>query len=168
MKKKQLLYALPLSAVLLLGACGDKDTDKEETTTTTEKTTDESTGTTETTQDTDATETNSIDTNIPFKEFKIEIEYPKGEYELKYDKEYEKEKAKLKDDREAKNKDLEGEDALADYQSTLEKFTFDSSATDEDVKKQLLEYMDIDDDYDKIKLKVKFDDDKEKEYTFTK
>lgn len=166
MNKKQLMYALPLSAVLLLGACGDKDKDKEETTTTTETTTDETTGTTETTQDTEAKETNSIDTNILFKEFKVEIEYPKGEYKLKYEKEDEKEKAKLEDEREGKK--LEGEEALASYQSTLEQFTFDSATTDDEVKEQLLEYMDIDDDYEKIKLKVKFEDDTHKEYKFTK
>lgn len=162
MKKKQLMYALPLTAALLLGACGDKD--KEETTTTTETKTDETTGTTETTQDTETKETNSIDTNIQFEKFKIEIEYPKGEYKLKYEKKSEKEKAKLEDEREGTK--LEGEEALASYQSALEKFTFDSSATDDEVKEQVLEYMDVDDDYEKIKLHVKFSDETKKEYTF--
>lgn len=201
LKKKTMLCALPMVA-LLLTACGDSSDPTDESKNTDEKTSttigstdsteqkDETTknevgsddsieakdekkdnqvGTDDSTESKDETTSNEVGTStseLPYEEFSVDIEYPKGDYSLEYEKEFSGEKAELEDER--KNTKITGEEALTNFKILVEKFTFDANTSDEDVKKQLFSIIKIDDDYKNIELDVKFANGTEKEYHFTK
>lgn len=176
MKKRHLLYTLPMVAILL-AACGDNNDDAatQKTPETTESTTDSNaTKSDESTTATDPAEDKSSDVldkattkdGLPFTEFALDVDYPTGEYSLDYEKEFSGEDAELEDER--KNTKIVGKDALNNLKPLLKKFTFDANTPDEQVKKQLFSIIKIDDDYTSIELEVTFPDNVEKKYVFNK
>ncbi|MCA9724892.1 MAG: YusW family protein, partial [Kurthia sp.] len=105
-------------------------------------------------------------TEQPYKKMDLDVEYDKGDYTFEYEKKSDGDIAEIEDERD--NTKKTGDEALGEMQPIVEKFTFDQNSSDEEVKKQIMDNIKIDDNYKSIKLEVKFDDGKEKEYKFFK
>lgn len=169
--KKLLLVAVPVLA-LSLAACGNSDDDKKEKEQSTEQkaqneSTNESTDSSvEETDDQTVLDDPNLKQETPFRDFSLEVNYPKGEYSIEYELEMNGEEAEIEDEREQKK--VVGADALNEVKPLLKKLTFDQKTSDEDVKKQILSILPIDEDYTNIELEVDFHDHVEKKYIFTK
>ncbi|WP_336663355.1 YusW family protein [Kurthia gibsonii] len=165
MNKKLALYAVPLLALSLAACSTDKDEKKEET-----KVEEPASDTTNDSSSTDSSKddssTNEKVTEQPYKKMDLDVEYDKGDYTFEYEKKSDGDIAEIEDERD--NTKKTGDEALGEMQPIVEKFTFDQNSSDEEVKKQIMDNIKIDDNYKSIKLEVKFDDGKEKEYKFVK
>lgn len=170
MNKKLALYAVPLLALSLTACSTDKDEKKEETkveepasNTTNDSSSSDSSSTDSSKDD---SSTNEKVTEQPYKKMDLDVEYDKGDYTFEYEKKSDGDIAEIEDERD--NTKKTGDEALGEMQPIVEKFTFDQNSSDEEVKKQIMDNIKIDDNYKSIKLEVKFDDGKEKEYKFVK
>lgn len=166
MNKKIALYAAVPLLALSLAACNSEDESKKEDTKTEQNdTTNNESSSTDSTTTEESTSTTDV-TEQPYRELDLEVKYPTGDYTLEYEKQSNGEVAEVEDERQ--NTKKTGDEALGELQPLMEKFTFDENTSDEEVKKQIMDHVKIDDDYTSIELNVTFNNGTEKEYKFNK
>lgn len=99
-----------------------------------------------------------------FTSFDLDIEYQNNQsYEIDYENERDGMEADIED--EVDNTTLKGNEAFEQLSPKFEKFTFDSSTSDEEVITEVLKAFKLNTDYTKFELDIEFTDGKRKKYS---
>ncbi|MEG0471662.1 MAG: YusW family protein [Solibacillus sp.] len=154
--KRNLLYALPLS-LLLLAACNNDDKVTKVTTTEPENTN----------VQTEAN-TNNTTTVSPFNfsSFSLDVDYSIDDsFEVDYAHKEHGVEASIED---RNNKEIKGDEAYSKLEPLLKSFKFTSASTDEDVISEVLKAFELDDNYHEIEVEIHFSDGTIKEFKKTK
>lgn len=178
MRKSASIAGSVLATALLLGACGNNDTNTEkDTTTSTEDTTtdsgtvtDESTnnntssGTSDSSTTNDSTVSDSDQAymkeqmdKLTYDEFELEVDYGKNqEYEIEIEQDNGKVESTVED--ELSNSNLHGREAFDEIYPRLEKLDITETTSKEQAIQQALEAFDLKDDYVKFDIEITMPD----------
>ncbi|MEK4423716.1 YusW family protein [Solibacillus sp. FSL K6-1523] len=149
--KRNLLFALPLS-LLLLGACNN---DKETKVTTTEPV--------NTNTQTEAnTNTIANEGAFNFNSFSLDVDYGINDsFEVDYELERDGVEASIED---RNNKVIKGNDAYTKLEPIFKSFQFTSTSTDQEIISEVLKAFDLDENYQEIEVEIHFSDGVKKEF----
>lgn len=149
--KRHLLFALPLS-LLLLAACNN---DKEAKVTTTEPV--------NANTQTEANTTNvASEGAFNFTEFSLDVDYGINDsYEVDYEQERDRVDASIED---RNNNKITGNEAYTKLEPIFKSFTFTSASTDQDIVAEVLKAFDLDENYTEIEVEIHFSDGVKKEF----
>ncbi|ATP38714.1 hypothetical protein CSE16_00965 [Solibacillus sp. R5-41] len=149
--KRNILFALPLS-LLLLVACND---DKVTKVTTTEQ---------ENTNTQNKANTNNT-ANVGafnFSNFSLDVDYGIDDsYEVDYEQKENGVEASIED---RNNKVIRGNDAYSKLEPIFKSFTFTSASTDQDIISEVLKAFDLDENYQEFEVEIHFSDGSIKEF----
>lgn len=184
MRKSASIAGSVLATALLLGACGNNDTNTEkDTTTSTEDTTtdsgtvtDESTNNNTSSGKSDSSTTNDSTVSdsdqaymkeqmdkLTYDEFELEVDYGKNqEYEIEIEQDNGKVEATVDDELSSSN--LNGREAFDEIYPKLEKLEITETTTKEQAIQQALDAFGLKDDYVKFDIKVSMPDGQKIEY----
>ncbi|WP_039041475.1 YusW family protein [Sporosarcina sp. ZBG7A] len=173
MRKSASIAGSVLATALLLGACGNNDTNTEkDTTTSTEDTTTESgTANDESTNKNTSSGTSDSSTasdsdqgymkekmdKLTYDEFELEVDYGKNkEYEIEIEQDNGKVESTVED--ELSNSNLHGREAFDEIYPRLEKLDITETTSKEQAIQQALEAFDLKDDYVKFDIEITMPD----------
>ena len=167
MKKWSTYLAVSVLSIILVG-CGSGNKSDNASNVKTDVPTSEGSAYDSTHRSTDTTKSidNTQNKAFNFSEFKLDVDYGANQaFEVDFENRNNGADVSIEDER--KNQKMEGNNAYTQLEHYFKKLTINSTSTDEEVKKQLIQVFNIDNSFKTIDLEVKYSDGTKKKYRFT-